>query len=86
MHDQNELKLTEEEIACGIPMIVIYDHPRDFPGVAYVARVWEGIKPGRVYMTSDSVWRIRNAIRRYTGLCKMPRMIGEDPCIKEVWL
>ncbi len=86
MKGHEELKLTEEEISCGIPMIVIYDHPRDFPGVAYVARVWEGIKPGRVYMAADSISKIRRAIRMHTDLCKMPKMIGEDPCIKEVWL
>lgn len=86
MKGHEELKLTEEEISCGIPMIVIYDHPRDFPGVSYVARVWKGINPGRVYMTSNSIIAIRHAIRKYTNLNKAPRLPGDDPAIAEVWI
>ena len=69
----------------SFPSIVIYDHPVDFPGCAYVARLWALDKPTNIIMKSDDIEKIRNDIMTYTPLRKITQDKDDDPVIAEVW-
>lgn len=71
-----------------LDMWTVYDHPRDFPEL-FVARRWT-ITAGGVERTDD----VKGAHTLQTlqdelvdmGLTCVPRFVGDDPVIVEVWL
>lgn len=69
------------EIKCA--MIVIYDHPKDYPN-KYVARVWDMNKPTNVVAINERLDILRTLIPG--GMIVCDRNKDDDPCILEVWL
>lgn len=65
-------------------VFAIYESPRDYPG-RYVVRRWVGTvadpEPRAVALTLAEA---RKAIP--SGLFYLPRLRGDDPCIKETWI
>lgn len=70
-----------------MPVIVVYDSPRDFPGIC-MCRVWEGAvnRPTNVVMKKRSVKEMRSDIRAAGFTVRFPRVEGDDPVIVESWL
>ena len=70
-----------------IPMIVIYDSPKDFPGM-YLCRVWEGADscPTNAYMQRNSLEEMRKDINAAGFNIRIPRDMKDDPVIIETWM
>ena len=64
-------------------MIVIYDHPKDYPN-SYVARIWDMNKPTNVVVKNESLDVLRSLIP--SGMSCIKRHETDDPCIIEIWL
>ncbi len=67
-----------------MPMIVIYDHPTDYPN-HYVARVWDIDKPTGMMIAANTLEEIRESIPRKHMKC-IGRRPEDDPHIVEVWI
>ena len=67
-----------------VPLIVIYDHPTDYPA-KYVARLWDlKGRPTRFVMLKDDITEIRKAIPSH--MIKIPRFREDDEKIVETWI
>lgn len=66
-----------------IPLICIYDHPKDYPD-KYVARLWDCNKATNIIATADTLQGIRVKIPE--GMVRMERDQGDDPVIVETWI
>lgn len=68
-----------------MPMIVVYDHPTDYPD-NYVARVFEVGNPTNTVIVKDNVDEIQEDIRKNTYMIFFPRDAADKPCIVGVWM
>lgn len=68
-----------------MPMIVVYDHPTDYPD-NYVARVFEVGNPTNAVIVKDDVDEIQQDIRENTDMMFFPRESEDKPCIVGVWM
>lgn len=70
-----------------IPMAVIYDSPKDFPGM-YLCRIWEGAgcHPTNTAMQKNSLEEMREDIQAAGFFIRFPRAEGDDPVILETWM
>lgn len=75
--------LNFQELAKKMPVIVIYDHPTDFPD-KYVARLFDLNQATSLAMVNNSIHQLRE--RLPYGLIRMARSVHNDPCILEVWI
>lgn len=78
----------------GLPMFIVYDHPRDFPG-EFVVRAMRLMRQGDKTWTLDEGIVARGATlvevreqlwARRPGLVCLSRDEGDDPAIVEVWV
>jgi hypothetical protein len=69
----------------GVPIWVVYDHPRDFPS-NYVARLWINDKPTESMMIGPDLEKLRQAIWKHGATVKLMPHEGDDPVILETWL
>jgi hypothetical protein len=69
----------------GVPIWVVYDHPRDFPS-NYVARLWLNDKPTDNMMVSPDLDKLRREIWKRGASVKLMPAPGDDPVILETWL
>lgn len=67
-----------------LPLIAIYDHPRDYPN-HFVARVFDLDKPLALVALADTLEDIR-AVVTALPVSYFPRSPMDDPCIVEVWI
>ena len=70
-----------------LPMYVIYENPRDFPGQFVVRR--HDVYPGRVEVQKlatvhTTLEQARRAVPQ--GLVRLERSANDDPVIRETWL
>lgn len=70
-----------------IPMAVIYDSPKDFPGM-YLCRIWEGAgcHPTNTIMQKNSLDEMRGDLQAAGFMIRFPRADGDDPVILETWM
>lgn len=70
-----------------IPMAVIYDSPKDFPGM-YLCRIWEGAgcHPTNTIMQKNSLDEMREDLQAAGFMIRFPRADGDDPVILETWM
>lgn len=66
-----------------IPMIVIYEKPKDFPN-NYIARLWDTNKPTNIAVVRDTLEELREVIPNH--MVKFDRNIDDDKVIVEVWV
>lgn len=69
------------------PMIIVYDHPRDYPD-HYVGRLWLSLpdpKPVNFVVRSRNIEDLREVMES-AGLMKLMPQAGDDPIILETWL
>lgn len=64
-------------------MIVIYDHPKDYPN-SYVARIWDMDKPTNVVVANENLDMLRSLIPN--GMGCINKFETDDPCMLEIWL
>ena len=64
-------------------MIVIYDHPKDYPN-SYVARIWDMDKPTNVVVINENLVALRSLIPK--DMSFIERFETDDPCMVEIWL
>lgn len=70
-----------------LPMWVVYDHPRDYPGV-FVARLWI-IYPMQVrtnHMRTARTLEELRALVPFQSDTWLPRRPNDDPCILGSWI
>lgn len=73
----------------GLDMWVVYSHPRDFPGCAFVARRWEIGAFAAPRPTDEVLVGEVGELRRQfadRGLVQLDRHTSDDPAIVEVWI
>lgn len=70
-----------------IHMAVIYDSPKDFPGM-YLCRIWEGAgcHPTNTIMQKNSLDEMREDLQAAGFMIRFPRADGDDPVILETWM
>ena len=70
-----------------MPMAVIYDSPKDFPGM-YLCRIWEGAgcHPTNTAMKKNSLDEMRKDIQAAGFSIRFQRAEGDDPVILETWI
>jgi len=68
----------------GLPIWVIYDHPRDYPD-HFVARLHVGETPTEELMLSNNIEALRIQLER-EGLVRLGRHMDDDAKIVETWL
>ena len=67
-----------------VPIIVIYDKPKDYPS-NFVARLWDiNNKPTSYVVVADSLEEIRKLLPN--NLTRIPRSEADDPVIIETYL
>ena len=80
---------TPEDLRRSLRTYVIYDSPRDFPGL-FVLRVWYTLADGRLFVNRDptALRPTLEAVRRFLprGVVRLGRQGGDDPAISEVWI
>lgn len=76
-----EVNLNDYEM----PMIVVYDHPKDYPD-NYVARVFDVGNPTNTVIVKDDVDEIQEDITENTYMIFLPRGVQDDPCIVGIWM
>lgn len=69
----------------GLPIWVVYDHPRDFPS-NYVARLFYGEEMTDMLLVCSDLERLRDEINRRGQTVKLMRSPGDDPVILETWI
>ena len=87
---KNEMVESLEEVDfthMQVPMAVIYDSPKDFPGV-YVCRIWEavGCKATDIVMLNNTLEEMREDIREAGFVYCFERTESDDPVIVETWI
>lgn len=69
---------------CIVPIIAVYNSPKDFPG-KHVARLWDiHNKPTAYAMVEDTLESIRKGIPE--TMTRLPPVPMDDPVIVETWL
>lgn len=70
-----------------MPMAVIYDSPKDFPGM-YLCRIWEGAgcHPTNTAMQKNSLEEMREDLQAAGFSIRFHRADGDDPVILETWI
>lgn len=70
-----------------MPMAVVYDSPKDFPGM-YLCRIWEGsgCHPTNTAMQKNSLEAMREDLQAAGFSIRFPRADGDDPAILETWI
>ena len=70
-----------------MPMAVIYDNPKDFPGM-YLCRIWEGAgcHPTNAAIQRATQAEIREDILAAGFQMMIPRSQEDDPVILESWI
>ena len=67
-----------------VPIIAVYDNPKDYPG-KFIARLWDiGKKPTRFVMVKGGLEDIRKNIP--SGMVRLPPSPLDDPILVETWL
>lgn len=66
-----------------LPLITIYDKPRDFPN-CFVARIFDLQTPTQHHIVNKSLAGIRKKIPK--GMVRFDRHKDDDACIVEVWI
>lgn len=67
-----------------VPIIVVYNSPKDYPG-KYVARLWDiNRKATNFVMVKDTLELIRRNIPE--TMQRVPRECVDDPGIVETWI
>ena len=74
----------EEKQKTKLPLIVIYDHPSDFPN-HYVARLWNWNQPTNVYDTADTIEELQVKLP-LDGMVWIDRHPLEDRAILGTWV
>jgi hypothetical protein len=75
----------------SLPLWVVYDHPSDFPD-CYVARRWVvgggGVVPTDAVLTAPDLDQLRDSIQAHdpNANVPLPRQVGDDPKIVEIWV
>lgn len=84
---ESDAILMPEQIADKVPLVVIYDSPKDFPGKV-VARVWDGEKnrPTNVYCEYENLKRCEDDVMSAGFIFKFPRTPEDDACIVETYM
>lgn len=80
---------TPEEMQKGVHLFVIYENPRDHPGM-FVVREQVGLMSGLVLASTEAsahntLEGAREPLRR-RGLTCIPRVPADDPVIVESWI
>lgn len=65
------------------PIIVIYDHPSDYPKL-WVARIWNIDRPTNVVVINENLNTLRTLLP--INMIMLNSSQKDDPCIKEIWL
>lgn len=72
----------------GLPIWVIYDHPKDYPHV-FVARRWlvdrRGERATDLLLIDEDLGRLRLEMEQ-RGLIRLDRQPEDDPVILETWV
>ncbi len=70
-----------------IPMAVIYDSPKDFPGM-YLCRIWEGAgcHPTNTIIQKNYLDEMREDLQAAGFMFRFSRADGDDPVILETWM
>jgi hypothetical protein len=71
-------------MADGLPIWVVYNHPRDWPSF-YVARLFINDKPRGNMLLYREIEPLRDELTE-RGLIPMMRAESDDPVILETWL
>ena len=66
-----------------LALIVIYDHPADFPNEV-VARLWDSEQPTEIYEKANSVDELYAKLP-LAGMSWIERFLDDDPAILGVW-
>lgn len=66
-----------------IPLIVIYKHPLDFPGM-YVGRLWNIGKPTPYAIIAKTLQEVKKVIPK--GMIGIPRSPEDDPNIVATYI
>lgn len=69
---------------CLIPLIVLYDHPQDYPD-HIVARLWDIETPTNTVMIRRTAEEMHEAIRKLDDVVFMPRLPKDDKTIIGVY-
>ncbi|EIT84278.1 hypothetical protein A374_15868 [Fictibacillus macauensis ZFHKF-1] len=67
----------------NIPMIVIYNSPKDIPG-KYVARLYDVDQPTNITMIKETLAELHEALP--PNVHHVPRNANDHPTIVETWL
>ena len=71
-----------------LPMAVIYEKPKDHPGM-YVCRIWDGgagLRPTNTIMKGKTLEEMQEDIQAAGFTLRFPRAEGDDPTIVETWI
>lgn len=78
-------KIEQKDVdALMIPLIAIYDHPRDYPD-HIVARLWDTDIPTNLVMVRKTIEEMHAAIKELEDVVYMPRQREDDPVIIGVY-
>ena len=67
-----------------IPIITVYDHPKDYPD-KFVARVWDVNRPTNLAAVADTYEELLQAIPVHQ-MTRMEPSEKDDPVIRETWI
>ena len=67
-----------------VPLIVVYEHPEDYPD-KFVARVWDAGQPTQIVAVADDYEGILAAIPT-AHMVNLGRDGNDDACIRETWI
>lgn len=72
----------------GLPIWVVYDHPKDMPHL-FVARRWlvnaKGQRATDLVLVHTEIEPLREQLEM-RGLIKLDRQPGDDPVVMETWV
>jgi hypothetical protein len=82
-HEVNKFDIGKAMKQTRIPLICIYDHPKDYPD-KFIARLWDCDIPTNIMATADTLEELRAKIP--STMVRMNRDAQDDPCVVEVWI
>lgn len=82
-HEVNKFDIGKAMKQTRIPLICIYDHPKDYPD-KFIARLWDCDIPTNIMATADTLEELRAKIP--SSMVRMDRHPKDDPCVVEVWI
>lgn len=82
-HEVNSFDIEKSMKQARIPLICVYDHPKDYPD-KFIARLWDCDIPTHIIATADTLEELREKIP--STMVKLNRDSQDDPCIVEVWI